>query len=56
MVKILGRSRNKKKVFLANTWISVIILTMNVAKRNSVKWAASGSDKPSYVGSRRDWS
>ena len=56
MVKFLGRGRNKKKVFLAKTCISVIILLMNVAKRNSVKWVASDSDKPSYVGSRRDWS
>ena len=42
MVKILGRGRNKKKVFLANTCISVIILPINVAKRNSVNCKTRG--------------
>ena len=36
--KILGRSSNKKEMFIAVTGTSVIMLPINIAKRNGVIW------------------
>ena len=36
--RILGKSSNKKEVFIADTETSVIILPVNIAKRNGVIW------------------
>ena len=50
MGRILGKSSNKKEVFIAYTGTSVIILPVNIAKRNGVVWTPVASDEPAYVG------
>ena len=50
MGRILGRTSNKKEVFIADTGTSIIILPVNIAKRNGVVWTPVDSDEPSYVG------
>ena len=50
MGRIMGKMGNKKEVFIADTGTSVIILPINIAKRNGVAWTAVDSDEPGYVG------
>ena len=46
---VLGRSSNKKEVFIADTGTSVIILPVNIAKCNGEVWTPVEFDKPPYV-------
>ena len=50
MGRIMGKWGNKKEVFIADTGTSVIILPINIARRNGVTWEAVDPDEPSYVG------
>ena len=50
MGRIMGKMGNKKEVFIADTGTSMIILPINIAKRNGVVWTAVDSDEPGYVG------
>ena len=50
MGRILGKMGNKKEMFIADTGTSVIILPVNIAKRNGVVWTATDSDEPGYIG------
>ena len=47
--RILGKSSNKKEVFIADTGTSVTILPVNIAKHNGVIWTPEDADKPAYV-------
>ena len=50
MGRLLGRSSNKKEVFIANTGTSVIILPVNIARRNGITWTQIDEDEPQYQG------
>ena len=50
MGRILGKSSNKKEVFIADTGTSVTILPVNIAKHNGVIWTPEDADEPAYVG------
>ena len=43
-----GKSSNKKEVFIADTGTSVIIIPVNIAKRNGIVWTQTDSDEPGY--------
>ena len=49
MGRIMGKWGNKKEMFIADTGTSVIILPINIAKRNGVIWEACDPDEPGYV-------
>ena len=44
MGRILGRSNNKKGLFIADTGTSVIILPINIVKRNGGIWTPIEAD------------
>ena len=50
MGRLLGRSSNKKEVFIADTGTSVIILPVNIARRNGITWTQTDEDEPQYQG------
>ena len=50
MGRLLGRSSNKKEVFIADTGTSVIVLPVNIARRNGISWTKIHADKPKYSG------
>ena len=50
MGRLLGKSSNKKEVFIADTGTSVIIIPVIIAKRNGIVWTQTDPDEPSYVG------
>ena len=50
MGRMLGRSSNKKEVFIADTGTSVIILPVNIARRNGISWTQIDDDEPKYSG------
>merc|ERR1711954_591002 len=50
MGQMLGRSSNKKEVFIADTGTSVIILPVNIARRNGISWTKTDADEPKYSG------
>ena len=50
MDRLLGRSSNKKEVFIADTGTSVIILPVNIARRNGITWTQKDVDEPQYQG------
>ena len=50
MWRLLGRSSNKMEVFIADTGTSVIILHVNIARRNGITWTQIDEDEPQYQG------
>ena len=52
MGRLLGKSSNKKKkeVFIADTGTSVIIIPVNIARRNGIVWTQVDADEPSCAG------
>ena len=50
MGRLLGRSSNKKEIFIADTGTSVIIIPVNIARRNEITWTKTDPDEPQYQG------
>ena len=50
MGRMMGKKTNKKEMFVADTGTSVMILPVNIAKRNGVVWVPTDPDEPEYVG------
>ena len=50
MGRLLGKSSNKKEVFIADTGTSVPILPVNIARRNGISWTPVDEDEPQYSG------
>ena len=45
MGRIMGKKSNKREMFIADTGTSVIILPVNIAKRNGVVWTPTDPDE-----------
>ena len=50
MGRLLGKSSNKKEVFIADTGTIVIIIPVNMAKCKGIVWTQTDPDEPLYAG------
>ena len=50
MGRLLGKSSNKKEVFIADTGTIVIIIPVNMAKCKGKVWTQTDPDEPLYAG------
>ena len=50
MDRLLSKNSNKKEVFIADTGTSVIIIPVNITRRNGIVWTQVDADEPSCAG------
>ena len=46
--RVLGRSSNTNKIWVADSGTSVSIILVSISKRNGIKWIALDPDEPNY--------